>query len=208
MKIIIPARRGSEGLPLKNRMLFLYTANLLKIYSKNVIVSSDDKEIKKESRHHGFSFHERSRCSASSKASPKEFMEEIINDCNIDKDEIIMILYLTYPERNVADIDGAWDFFTKHNSDSMLCAKKVSVSPYMMAVKCGAKGRQVIKHNYYRRQDYPECFEISHFICIFKVGELPNLNNNLYNKNTIFYPIRDIIDIDTKEDLDAYKYNR
>ena len=46
---LIPARKGSKGLPLKNRMFFDATADFLddqKIWDR-VIVSSDDKEIKK-----------------------------------------------------------------------------------------------------------------------------------------------------------------
>jgi CMP-N-acetylneuraminic acid synthetase len=65
-------------------------------------------------------------------------------------------------------------------------------------------GEQLRPHNLYRRQDYPKVFEISHFIAIFNVDELENLNDNLYNNNTIFYPIKDIIDVDTKNDLDKF----
>ena len=64
------------------------------------------------------------------------------------------------------------------------------------------KGKQIITHDLYRRQDYPKCFEISHFICIFKVNELNNLNKNMYNDNTIFFPIDCVVDVDTQKDFD------
>ena len=56
----------------------------------------------------------------------------------------------------------------------------------------------------------PECFELSHFICIFRANELEKLNKNLYNKDTIFYKIKRPVDVDTKEDLQRYydKNNR
>jgi CMP-N-acetylneuraminic acid synthetase len=66
------------------------------------------------------------------------------------------------------------------------------------------RGKQLIPHNLYRRQDYPKVFEISHFISIFMGFELDNLNSNLYNNDTIFYPIDNIIDVDTQKDLDSF----
>ena len=77
----------------------------------------------------------------------------------------------------------------------------------MMLEKEEGRGDQLVAHDYYRRQDYPTCFEISHFMCIFKVFELGNLNSNMYNTDTIFYPINDKVDVDEKEDYETYKNN-
>ena len=44
----------------------------------------------------------------------------------------------------------------------------------------GGLGKQLVKHNLYRRQDYPKCFRICHMVSIFKSNQLKNLNNNLY----------------------------
>ena len=71
-------------------------------------------------------------------------------------------------------------------------------------IEDGIKGKQLIKHDLYRRQDYPNCFEISHFICLFKVLELNNLNNNMYNSNTIFYKIRQVVDVDQPIDMENF----
>ena len=48
IKYLIPARKGSKGLPGKNRLLFDETANLLK--GKDVIVSTDDEVIIEKSK--------------------------------------------------------------------------------------------------------------------------------------------------------------
>jgi CMP-N-acetylneuraminic acid synthetase len=73
-----------------------------------------------------------------------------------------------------------------------------------MMIKDGIGGKQVIKHNLYRRQDYPECFEISHYISIFNKNIIHNLNNNLYNKDTVYFSIDETIDVDTEKDLKNY----
>ena len=114
------------------------------------------------------------------------------------------MIYNTYPERTWEDIQRAVKFFEERDAASMLCKKEVSISPFLMMYDKGDHGEQVISHNLYRRQDYPKCFEISHFVSIFSKKELVNLNNNLYNKNTVFLKIDNPIDIDTKEDLEKY----
>lgn len=68
----------------------------------------------------------------------------------------------------------------------------------------GLFGSQVISHDLYRRQDYPTCFEISHYIAIFIASSIYNLNNNLYTDSTIFWPISNVIDVDLKKDLNKF----
>ena len=71
-------------------------------------------------------------------------------------------------------------------------------------IENGLKGEQLIKHDLYRRQDYPNCFEISHFICIFEVSELNNLNKNMYNHDTVFYKIGEVVDVDELTDIEKF----
>ena len=56
----------------------------------------------------------------------------------------------------------------------------------------------------YRRQDYPNCFEISHYVCIFKIFEIKLLNKNMYNDFTVFFPIEERLDVDTMKDLENF----
>jgi CMP-N-acetylneuraminic acid synthetase len=116
------------------------------------------------------------------------------------------MLYLTYPERSWAEVESFILHFEQSGARSMLCKKATNTTPYLMMHDLGNnKGAQIIDHDFYRRQDYPECFEISHYMFGCKVSELNYLNNNLYNSNTIFYNIDDCIDIDLKEDLEKYE---
>ena len=115
------------------------------------------------------------------------------------------MLYLTYPERTWTDIEAALNFFIENKAKSLLCRTELKSHPYLcMFSEEGDKGKQIIEHNLYRRQDYPECFELSHFICIFRANELESLNKNLYNSNTTFYKVKRPVDVDTKKDLERY----
>jgi CMP-N-acetylneuraminic acid synthetase len=198
--LVLPARKGSKGIPYKNRKLIDYTLSILpEKISKQVVIATDDEYlIEKYSYYRIF---KRSKQVSSDKASTKSLFLEMYD--HIDFNNIIM-LYLTYPERTYKDILLAVQFYEKQKAKSMLCSKKINSSPYLMMYKNGIKGSQVIEHNLHRRQDYPECFEISHFISIFNKNEIVDLNNNMYNKDTIFYPIENTIDVDISTDLEMF----
>jgi len=205
---LIPARKNSKGLPKKNRILFDITASSVN-KEEHVIVSSDDEFILEKAKRRNFIVHVRSDKNASDTATTKDFALEVCKDLKLKNEDIVVILMLTYPDRNITDIKNAIDFFKKTNSKSMLCKKSVKSTPYLMLYeKDNHMGEQVIKHNLCRRQDYRKVFELSHFVCAFKVSELEKLNNNLYNGETHYYTLdKRIIDIDTIEDLNNWKKN-
>jgi CMP-N-acetylneuraminic acid synthetase len=207
IKYIIPARRNSKGLPFKNRKLITYTLDSLpKSMLNDVILTTDDEKLLEIGTSYGVKCVNRALCLALDETSTKEVMVDLKNQGLIGEDDIIVMLYLTYPQRNLLDIERAIDFFIKNDAKSLLCRKEINgTHPYLYLLDVNDfKGKQLIPHNLYRRQDYPKVFEISHFISIFMGSELDNLNSNLYNNDTIFYPIDNIIDVDTQKDLDSF----
>lgn len=202
---IIPARKGSKGFPFKNRKLFDFTAkSLSQVDPHSVIVSTDDPEIERKAVGYGFKVHARSEKNSDDFASMKQVISEIAIDYNLGK-KLIHVLYLTYPERTFTDIENARSFFEINNANSLLCRKKTNSHPYLCFESLPHhKAKPVIEHNLYRRQDYPECFEVSHFISIFKSEELNQLTDQLYNENTIFFGIEEKIDVDREEDFIKY----
>ena len=210
MKIIIPARKGSKGLPGKNAILIKHTLSTIPNYIKdNVIITTNDGKVIDQSV--GYKILLRNAKLSGDEISTKDVLLDVIQKYNIVDEEIVMMLYLTYPERTWTDIEAALNFFLDNNAKSLLCRVEPKSHPYLcMFSENDNKGSQIVEHNLYRRQDYPECFELSHFICIFRANELEKLNKNLYNKDTIFYKIKRPVDVDTKEDLKRYydKNNR
>ena len=184
MKILIPARKGSKGVKFKNRTLLEYTLATIPIeLQKETYVSTDDEVIKKTIENTNFNLHCRSSSSASDTASIKHLVEEFCADViNEDSDETVVMLYLTYPQRTYSDIEKAIQFFEKKSSKSLLCRQPLKSNPFLcMYEEEDCKGSQIITHDLYRRQDYPKCFEISHFVSVFKKSEVKNLNNNKIN---------------------------
>lgn len=138
-------------------------------------------------------------------ASVKDVLIDLVKKYELPSDELVLMLYLTYPEREWDHVTDALKFFKSMSAKSLLCRVEPRSNPFLcMFSDDEYKGRQIIKHNLYRRQDYPECFELSHFISIFYVNELETLNKNLYNSNTVFFKIDRPIDVDTPKDLKRY----
>jgi len=208
MNIIIPARKGSKGFPEKNRLLLGYTLDTIpKRWHENTIISTDDEVISEHVRREypNIKIHERSDNGAVDTASTKECLAEVIDSYSLSG--VVVMLYLTYPERTWGEVMKAVAWFEEKNAKSLLCKEDVKTHPYMCIYDEGDKGKQIIKHDLYRRQDYPACFKISHFISAFRTEELEALNQNLYNEDTYFYEIPKSVDIDYKEDYEIYKSN-
>jgi len=205
VKIVIPARRNSKGLPFKNRQLFSHTINEIPDeLLKSVIVTTDDEVIIEEATKRKINVLEREEHLCLDDISIRDVLSDVIEKRNIGDDEKIVMLYLTYPERKWQDIEKAMFFFEENNAKSLLCKKSLQFSPFLCMMEDGIKGKQLTPHDFYRRQDYPKCFEISHFVCIFMAEELNKLNKNMYNGSTIFHKTRNIIDVDTSEDLNTF----
>ena len=135
-----------------------------------------------------------------------DVMKDVIDNCPfIEKNDDIVLLYLVYPERTYDEIEKIYKFYKTHKAQSLLCSVPVKTHPYMCFHKMEKyRGSCVIEHDFYRRQDYPECFQISHYVCIFKKSELKKMQANLYNKDTFFYSIGETIDVDRIEDLNLF----
>jgi CMP-N-acetylneuraminic acid synthetase len=206
IKLLIPARRNSKGLPFKNRLLFEHTISTIPTgYLKNLLVSTDDEVLIEKCKSLGLNVSVRPDNLALDETSTKEVIQYHIDNNDISLDDTVIMLYLTYPERTWSDIQDAYIFFTENEAKSLLCKKGIkSTHPYLYMFELdNNKGSQLVKHNLYRRQDYPPVFEISHYVCIFNVNEFTKLNNNLYNDDTFFFKIDDVVDVDTKVDLDG-----
>jgi CMP-N-acetylneuraminic acid synthetase len=212
---VIPARKGSKGLPGKNRTLFLKTFDIFPhdVYS-NVIVTTDDEEIKRQIacyrktlsafRSTGVScvIHDRKPEHATDEASMRAVLLDIREEHKMKADDIIVLLYLTYPERTYQLVKDTLEYFIAINGNSLLCAIPAKDSPCQMVYIDGAP---VVENNLYRRQDYPVVYVRSHCVAIMRAGELDHLSENLYNDDTIYFPIDPIVDVDTEEDLKAYE---
>jgi len=207
---IIPARKGSKRFPFKNRKLVPICLSKLKNeWIQKTIISTNDSAITEIAKKFGTILHMRSESNSSDEASMKETLKEVIRDIEIPREDRIICLYPTYPERTTSDIIKAINFFNESNSSSMLCKKDIKSHPYICLRDLGEnKGELLVDHSLYRWQDFPKCFEYSHFIIMFKVGEIENLNFQLFNEDTVYFKINDVVDVDDINDFKKFSLSR
>jgi len=207
MKIIIPARKGSKGLPFKNRKLFDITARTIPDNTKSsIIVSTDDEHISQMALDYGFKVHWRSHGVSVDTANTRDLLREVVTAFKIRSNDDIVLMYLTYPQRTFEDVKKIYNFYKKNDGKSLLCKHETTNHPYMCYYAMpDNRGMRVVQHDLYRRQDYPECFFVSYFLCIIKAEYLSVVNKNLHHSQTIFYELNyNSIDIDTEEDLEKF----
>ena len=203
---IIPARRDSKGLPFKNRKLLDYTINNIPIelHEKTIVTTNDEKIIEKLSATN-INVLRRDEQLCLDDISIKDVMLDVVKKFQMKSNDTIVMLYLTSPDRKFSDIKKILGYYYERKIKTLTCCVEPKTHPYLVLFKKeNQKGEQVIKHDLYRRQDYPECFEIRHFVCIFQVDEIQKLNSNMYNENTIFYKIDSDIDVDHENDLKEF----
>ena len=203
---IIPARRDSKGLPFKNRKLLDYTINNIptELHEKTIVTTNDEKIIEKLSATN-INVLRRDEQLCLDDISIKDVMIDVVKKFQMKSNDTIVMLYLTSPDRKFSDIEKILGYYSERKIKTLTCCVEPKTHPYLVLFKKeNQKGEQVIKHDLYRRQDYPECFEIRHFVCIFQVDEIQKLNSNMYNESTIFYKIDSDIDVDHENDLKEF----
>ena len=203
---VIPARRDSKGLPLKNRKLLDYTINNIptELHEKTIVTTDDEKIIEKLSATN-INVLRRDERLCLDDISIKDVMLDVVKKFQMKSNDIIVMLYLTFPDRKFSDIKKILDYYFDREIKTLTCCVEPKTHPYLVLYKKeDQKGEQVVKHDLYRRQDYPECLEMRHFVCIFQVDEIQRLNNNMYNESTIFYKIDNDIDVDHENDLKEF----
>ena len=203
---IIPARRDSKGFPFKNRKLLDYTINNIPIelHEKTIVTTNDEKIIEKLSATN-INVLRRDEQLCLDDISIKDVMLDVVKKFQMKSNDTIVMLYLTSPDRKFSDIEKILGYYYERKIKTLTCCVEPKTHPYLVLFKKeNQKGEQVVKHDLYRRQDYPECFEIRHFVCIFQVDEIQKLNSNMYNESTIFYKIDSDIDVDHENDLKEF----
>lgn len=222
IRIIIPARAGSKGFVGKNRKLVDYTINSIpKELLEYTYLNTDDiydsqlqthsklrnntlDKIGQSLTRNKINIYSRPKELAQDETPIQPVLQDMIQSLQWNSHDIVIMLYLTYPLRQWNHIYQALQMFQKHNAKSLLCRKPVKSHPYLCMYEDDIYGKQIVSHDLHRRQSYPTCFEICHYIAMFRVNEILKLKNNLFNEDTIYYSVPNpeyyTLDIDTFED--------
>ena len=222
MKIIalICARGNSRGVKNKNLLKFKNTTllgNAIKQasrsrYVKRVFVSTDSEKIAKEAIKNKAEvpFIRPSKL-AKDKSPEIETWRHAVKFLN-KKNNINFIASIptTSPLRKVSDIDICIKHAIKKNLDVVFSVTESAKNPYFNIVKLKNKKLSLVcssKKNISRRQDAPQCYDLTTVCYVFK-PEYIMKNKNLFSGKTGFVviPKHRATDIDDKTDYKIAKF--
>lgn len=213
MKVLIPARGGSKGIPNKNlidvngKPLIFYTINeALNVFSRDsIFVSSDSDEILSYSKSLGVQTIKRPSSISEDNSTSSEVINHFIETINNNEDFHIVYLQPTSPLRTAEHIEESIKKY-----ESLECSSLISVcksSEYINKVfKLDNQFLEPLlgSTNYKEiRQEIPDTFYPNGAIYIFSIKNF--LKNNIIPINNVapFIMRRvDSIDIDDNMDLD------
>lgn len=213
--VIIPARKGSKGIPNKNITLLngiplvehtIKQAKDIKLIDK-IIISTDSVEVCEIAKKYNIEVKGlRPTELANDTAVLYDVLQYEINNYNLtDKGyEVIVLLQPTSPLRRRRMIKNALVNFIDRNQESAVSVSEVEEHPiFMRTIDRENKLVKVLKQDStVRRQDLPLYYKVNGMIYINKINDIVNeyisFNDNI---SPIIIPSFFDLDVDTMEDL-------
>lgn len=212
---VIPARKGSKGIPNKNITLLngipliehtIKQAKDTKLIDK-IIISTDSNEIYEIAKKYKIEMKGlRPDYLSSDRAVLYDVLKYEINNYNLIENgyEILILLQPTSPLRKSYMINNALIEFIDKNQESAVSVSEVEESPIFM--RRIDENNNLVKlidtDSTLRRQDLPKYYKVNGMIYINKVNDI-NYKYISFNDNIspIIIPKKYAIDIDSLDDL-------
>lgn len=187
-KILIPARKEKDGVNLNRRNFDSTISVIPSNIRRYVTVATNDFNIMKKCNSYGVKYIELPE-KYSKKSTPiKSIAYHYLKTIKTNPNDIILVLKLDYLERSMDEIKGFLQYFNDKNCSSLLCKKDWKGKDFKKTMVDIGNGKAVhLKNSKPDKKD--DLIEISYYMVAFKSKELGGLNSNMYNKDTIFYPL-------------------
>lgn len=213
---LIPARGGSKRLPRKNikpldgKPLIAWTIETAKAskYIDNVVVSTDDIEIKQISENFGAEVpFIRPDYLSHDTATSFDVIKHAIEFLDIVKpNHLIILLQPTSPLRTVDELNRALEFFIAKAAHGVVSVSETEHSPlWSNTLPENLSMSDFIRPEVQgkRSQDLPKFYRLNGSIYIYRTEELIEKNQIFYDENVYGFetPQQTAIDIDTELDF-------
>jgi CMP-N-acetylneuraminic acid synthetase len=213
---IIPARKGSKGLPGKNRMFFDNTAGFLSQLNwlDETVVSTDDEEIAKMAASRNYTVHDRRPELANDEASIRSVFVSIADDLNLGANDRMWLFYLPVLFKDRHDFDMAYRVVCEQNCHNLCGFIEMDTGshPYY-TWRHDLENKtmlQFVPNDVARRQDLPKAYTHHHYVFCISPTALPMVNNEMIGPKTEPYFIpkstcEKLVEVDTPEQMDKWQ---
>lgn len=207
---IIPARGGSKGLPGKNTKILsgkpLIAYSILQArasrFIDRIIVSTDSRRIAAIARRYGAEVPFMRPSSLARDNSPTiPVLRHAVKTFSSTgyKPDIVLLLHVTTPLRNTADIDACIKLLDDTGAENVFSVTDARRNPYFNMVEIrGGKVGLVKNGDFGARQQAPEVYDMNSSIYAWETSSLMKLRPSCFNPNTRIYkmPPERSVDID------------
>lgn len=213
---IIPARGGSKGLPgkntkkLLNKPLIGHTIEQAKQsrYIDRLIVSTEDLNIASVAKRYGAEvpFIRPSALARDSSGTIDVLLHAIdwLESRENSFFDIVVLLHVTTPLRNVGDIDNCIEMLIKKRAESVFSVTEAHRNPYFNMVELHNKERVklVKKGNFLTRQSAPKVFDMNSSIYVWWTHILVKKKKVILGKSRVYLmPKERSVDVDDSLDF-------
>jgi CMP-N,N'-diacetyllegionaminic acid synthase len=212
---MIPARCGSKGLPNKNIKKLLGEPLLsypIKIAKRSTLISkvylnSDSEEYLNIGSTYGAEPFERSKEFSTDEISMKSVVLNFLKTLS-DRNEYydaIMPLYPVFPNRTSENLTQIINTFKSLGGNRPIIGLKKPITHPYLCYKRDTDGQienvmGIDENQFYRRQEYPEYYQMTHWALMLPTQSIKKLNAQLVCAESFGYIIADsrlCVDVDT-----------
>jgi len=218
---VVPARGGSKRVPRKNLAEVAGKPMVARAVEQaesadaldEVVVSTDDDEIRRVSREHGgYAPFERPEELATDTASSADVLDHALSWYETERDEtfdVVAMIQVTTPLRTPADVDGALERLRETDADSVATVTKYHTPPVWAVYEADDRLRQFFDGDYLwtddevpRSQDLPTLYYPNGAVFAARV-EAFRRADGFYTDHTVGYemPPERSIDVDEPFEL-------
>lgn len=209
--VLIPARKGSKGVPGKNSKPFANGISLTEraiqtalevIPAKSVVLSTDDEALFPLTEKYGIQLIQRAENLANDTVGMLEVMLDAVDKQN-NQPEYLLLLQPTSPFRTSEHLKKAFVLF-KENDQALVAVNEPAGNPFytLFEEKDGFISKWA-KNNVVRRQDLAPMYDVNGLLYIFEIESLKKQSWIEFDRiRPLVVSKWEAIDIDHQEDWD------
>ena len=186
---VIPARKGSKGIPGKNRFLFDFLADFLDEHGlfDRVVVSTDDERLRRQAERRGYESRDRPTRLAGDTICLKDVFVDLVEHVSCEPGDYLWLLFIPLVWRRAEHFRAAIQL-VEERKPACLCSFIPARSHPFNVWHVDEKGRRVRKYidnDFFNRQDYPPAWENYNYLSCIRVRDLARANSNLICEDTL-----------------------
>ncbi|KAF0225627.1 MAG: N-acylneuraminate [Rhodospirillaceae bacterium] len=212
---VVPARKGSKGIPNKNPLLFDRTIDFIESlgFFDEIVVTTNDEQVAAMAARRKCRVHIRPDETAVSTAPIKPAFETMTSALGLPADAYLWLFYIPFVFRDAADFHAAKAIIDQQRPSSISTFVPAATHPFRCWGQDKVTGKmfKFCDSEKVSRQDFPDAWANHHYIYCIRADALDSVNGNLLGPDTtpIYYTSAQaerLIELDEMSDVQEWAH--